>query len=64
MSGPPGRLGTAAVEIAMVQSAKWNNKFVADFLAEAARLCKAQMMGVGRLAIADHARQFPHTLQM
>ena len=49
---PPGFIA-AAMELAVVPSAQWHGELITDFAAERAGLCKAQMMGVARLAIAN-----------
>lgn len=45
------------MKVTVMQSAEGYDVFVTDFLAEAAALSKAQVMGVGRLTVADEARQ-------
>ena len=45
---PPVDFLARAVQFTMMSSAKGNGEFVADLEAEAAGLCKAQMMGVAR----------------
>lgn len=52
------------MEIAVMERAERHHEFVADFLRHAPALGKAEMMGVGGLAIADHAGEFAHTLQV
>ena len=42
--------------LAMMSSAQWNRKFIADLAAERRYLSNAQMMGIGRPPAADEAR--------
>jgi hypothetical protein len=52
------------MEIAMMEGTEGDHKFVADFLAEAPALCKAKVMGVRRLAVADQTGEFCHPPEM
>lgn len=53
---PPGRLVTAAVDLAMVPATQWDGELIADLAAQRAALGKTQVMGIARRTAADHAR--------
>lgn len=48
----------------MMEGAEGYDILVADFLAEPPTLGEAEMMGMGRLAIADEAGELGHTPEM
>ena len=50
------------MNFAMVPATERDCKFIADFAAERATLCKAQMVRVGRLATAYQARMLRNEL--
>jgi hypothetical protein len=52
------------MEIAMMEGAEGNDIFVADFLAQAAPLGEAEMVGMGWLTIADEAGELSNPPQM
>jgi hypothetical protein len=52
------------VERAMMTSAQWDGVFVADPATDGARLCKSEMMGIGRPPSADQARLRRHEAEV
>jgi hypothetical protein len=58
--GPPCRLVTVPVKLAMMEATNRNRELVADLAAQRPRLRKAQMMRIGRFAAAHHARLLGH----
>jgi hypothetical protein len=61
---PPCCFVAAAMEDTMVDTTKRNRELVADPPAQRPRLCKSQMVGVGRSASAQQARLRCHELQV
>jgi hypothetical protein len=61
---PPLRLIARAVELAVVQPAEWNRKFIADLAAQRRSLGEAEVMRFGRLASADQAGLGGHEFEM
>jgi hypothetical protein len=61
---PPCRFIAPGVEETVVGAAQGNRKLVADPPAQCPRLCKSQMVGVGRPAPAQQARLRCHELQV
>src|ERR1700679_1376691 len=57
---PPGRLVATAMDLAMMAAAQRHRELVADLAAERTRLCKTQMMRVGRRAATDQAGLLHH----
>ena len=55
-AGPPRRLVTIAMQLAMMQSADGNREFVADLASKRARLGEAKMTDFARRATANNAR--------
>ena len=53
---PPGLLITDLVKLTVMGTAKRDRELVTDFQANGSRLCKAQMMRVGRLPATDQTR--------
>jgi hypothetical protein len=53
---PPFCFIASTMEDTMVRTAKGHGELVADPAAQGARLCKSQVMGVGRPASAQQAR--------
>jgi hypothetical protein len=53
---PPRGFITMAMDFTVVASAKRDGELVADFAAECAALCEAEMVGIAGLAAADQAR--------
>ena len=52
---PPDGLVTAPMQLAMMRAAKRYSKFIADFAAKRARLCKSQVVRIRRLPTAEKA---------
>lgn len=52
------------MKIAVVEGTEGNDKFVANLLAEAPTLSKAEVVGMRWLAIADQTRKFCHPPEM
>lgn len=54
--GPPRRLVTVAMQLAMMEAANRNGVFVADFPPQRARLREAKVMRFGRRTATNDAR--------
>ena len=55
-TGPPRQLVAGLVQLSMMAAAKRNGEFIAYLAANGARLSKSQVVGIARLAPANHAR--------
>jgi hypothetical protein len=52
---PPGGFVTAAMNFAVMSSAKGNRELIADLTAKGRRLCKTEMMRIGGTPAANQA---------
>lgn len=53
---PPGDFVAGLMKLAVMDATQWHGEFIADFSPHCARLCKAQMMGIGGCAPTNQAR--------
>src|ERR1700688_3970531 len=57
---PPCPFIAVTVYFAVVTSTKWDNKLVAHLASQSPALCKAQVMGIRRLATTNQTRLLGH----